>query len=79
MKPVHSRYDAAEAFEFPGAITLKVLLSGEHTNGKIAAFEDVVQPGIGPGRHIHEDQDETFFFLEGQFDVEVDGQLNHMA
>lgn len=79
MKPVHASNDSAETFEFPGAIILKVLLSGEHTNGTIAAFEDVVQPGIGPGRHIHEDQDETFFFLEGQFDVEIDGQLNHMA
>jgi quercetin dioxygenase-like cupin family protein len=63
---------------FPGQITLRVLLSGEHTDGSLAVFEDIVEPGIGPGRHIHHGQDETFFFLEGQFDVEVDGTLHHM-
>ena len=48
------------------------------TDGTLAVFEDVVQPGIGPGRHIHHGQDETFFFLEGTFDVEVGGVLHHV-
>jgi quercetin dioxygenase-like cupin family protein len=78
MKPHHSKYSDAETLDFPGAITLKVLLSGEQTGGSLAVFEDIVQPGIGPGRHIHHGQDETFFFLEGTFDVEVDGVLHHM-
>ena len=47
------------------------------TDGTLAVFEDAVQPGIGPGRHIHHGQDETFFFLEGTFDVEVGGVLHH--
>jgi quercetin dioxygenase-like cupin family protein len=79
MKPVHTKYDAAEVLEFPGAITLRILLSGAQTDGSIAVFEDTVQPGIGPGRHIHLGQDETFHFLDGQFDVEIDGLLHHMA
>lgn len=78
MMPVHTQYNTVETFEFPGAITLKILLSGEQTNGTLAVFEDVVQPGIGPGRHIHHGQDETFFFLNGTFDVEVGGVLHHM-
>ena len=32
-----------------------------------------MQPGVGPGRHIHHHQDETFFFLEGEFIAEVGG------
>ncbi|WP_412551056.1 cupin domain-containing protein [Shimia sp. MIT910701] len=42
-------------------------------------FEDIVQPGVGPGRHIHHDQDETFFFLEGDFIVEIDGVVQEMS
>nr|WP_298297761.1 cupin domain-containing protein [uncultured Litoreibacter sp.] len=41
-------------------------------------FEDIVAPGVEPGRLIHHDQDETFIFLEGTFDVEIDGVLYQM-
>ncbi|SHK27132.1 Cupin domain-containing protein [Shimia gijangensis] len=79
MPPFHSQYTSAETLDFPGAITLKILLTGEQSGGTLEVFEDIAQPGVGPGRHIHHDQDETFFFLEGQFDVEVDGVLHHMS
>ncbi len=75
MKPVHSKYHSVETFIFPEAITLKILLSGKDTNGYQAVFEDIVEPGVGPGRHIHHHQDETFFFLEGDFIAEVDGEM----
>ncbi len=78
MKPIHTSYSTAETFVFPGAITLKLLLSGKDTDGTQSVFEDIVEPGVGPGRHIHYEQDETFFFLTGRFDVEVDGVLYHM-
>ena len=79
MTPIHTPYANAETLIFPGAITLKILLSGSQTDGSIAVFEDVVEPGIGPGRHIHHNQDETFLFLEGSFDVEVGGIMYHMV
>lgn len=75
MKPSHTVYAEAEELIFPNAITLKVLLSGMHTDGSLAVFEDIVEPGVGPGRHIHHQQDETFFFLEGDFIAEVDGKV----
>lgn len=78
MVPVHTSYGDADTLVFPGAITLKILLSGTKTDGSHAVFEDVVEPGVGPGRHIHHGQDETFFFLEGRFDVEAAGVLHHM-
>ncbi|NJB84352.1 mannose-6-phosphate isomerase-like protein (cupin superfamily) [Lewinella marina] len=74
MHPVHTSYQQADTLKFPGAITLKFLLSGEQTDGQLAIFEDIVEPGVGPGRHIHHEQDETFFFLEGQFIAEVAGE-----
>ena len=78
MKPVHTKYAEAKGLVFPGAITLMVLLSGKDTGGSQAVFEDIVEPGVGPGRHIHHQQDETFFFIDGRFDVEVGGVLHHM-
>jgi mannose-6-phosphate isomerase-like protein (cupin superfamily) len=78
MIPVHTDAETAETLEFPGAITLKILLSGRDTGGSVAVFEDIVQPGVGTGLHIHHGQDETFFFLEGRFDVEIDGTRHHM-
>ena len=75
MIPVHTKYESAETLVFPNAITLKVLLSGNDTNGNQAVFEDIVELGIGPGRHIHHHQDEIFFFLEGTFIAEVGGQM----
>ena len=78
MPAVHTKLDEAETLDFPGAITFRVLLSGAQTGGTHAVFEDVVQPGVGPGRHIHHHQDETFLFEEGTFDVEIDGVRHHM-
>lgn len=79
MTPIHSPYDSAELLDFPGAITLRILLTGSDTGGTMEVFEDIVKPGVGPGRHIHHNQDETFFFLDGRFDVEIDGTLHHMS
>lgn len=78
MTPVQTRYRDVVPLRFPGAITLRVLLSGVQTGGSQAIFEDIVEPGVGPGRHVHHGQDETFFFLEGSFDVEIDGTRYHM-
>jgi len=79
MSPIHTKYGAAETLEFAGAITLRILLSGSHTNGTMSVFEDIVQPGVGPGRHVHHGQDELFIFLEGSFVVEIDGQVHTMG
>jgi mannose-6-phosphate isomerase-like protein (cupin superfamily) len=75
LNPIHTEYNKAETFVFPGAITLRILLSGSDTEGQLAIFEDIVEPGIGPGRHIHHNQNETFFFLEGKFIAEIAGQM----
>ncbi|GAB5437395.1 cupin domain-containing protein [Falsiruegeria mediterranea] len=78
MTPAVSPYSNTETLDFPGAITLRILLTGDQTGGTMEVFEDIVQPGVGPGRHIHHNQDETFFFLEGTFDVEIDGEMHRM-
>ncbi len=78
MHPVHTVYDDVPVFEVPNFITFRTLLSGKDTNGTLAVFEDYVHPGAGPGLHIHHNQDETFLFEVGDFDVEIDGVRYHM-
>ena len=79
MNPTHKKYASAESLKLFDGMTLKILLSSSDTNGLQAVFEDIVEPGLGPGRHIHHKQDETFLFLEGTFDVEIDGQNYNMS
>lgn len=75
----HSAYEKTEVLDFPDAITLRILLGGDQTGGAMEVFEDIVQPGIGPPRHIHHFQDETFFFLDGEFEVEIGGEHTKVA
>ncbi|MDP3557194.1 MAG: cupin domain-containing protein [Bacteroidota bacterium] len=79
MKAIHNKYNKAESLKLFEGLTVKVLLSASETGGLQAVFEDIVEPGVGPGRHIHHKQDETFLFIEGTFDVEIDGQLYKMS
>ncbi len=77
MKPVHVTDGHGERLVFPRAIELSIIVPGSVSNGAFAIFEDIVEPGIGPARHIHRSQDEVFFVLDGDFDLEIDGQLFH--
>ena len=75
MKPTHVNYSSLKTLHFAEGIKAKALLKSKDTNGLQAIFEDIVEPGYGPPRHIHHQQDETFLFLEGEFDVEIGDQL----
>ena len=75
MEAKHIQSSQAETLEINDGVKAKVLLRSSDTNGEIAVFEDVVDAGAsGPPLHIHHKQDETFLFLEGEFDVEIDGK-----
>ena len=56
--------DEAEAFWFLGNLaTLKA--RGEQTGGALAVVEFVAPPGFATPRHVHHDEDEAFYVLEG--------------
>ncbi|RFU70170.1 cupin domain-containing protein [Peribacillus saganii] len=44
-----------------------VLVSGEDTNGEYSVAHIIEPPKLGPPLHIHENDDETFYILKGQF------------
>jgi mannose-6-phosphate isomerase-like protein (cupin superfamily) len=56
----------ARTLEFPGAVA-KALLDGPDTEGDVAFREVVVAPrSFGAPPHVHHDEDEYFYVLEGE-------------
>ncbi len=47
-----------------GPLTFKV--RGEHTGGRLTAFENLVAPGQGPPLHVHAGEDEVLYVLAGE-------------
>jgi mannose-6-phosphate isomerase-like protein (cupin superfamily) len=47
-----------------GPLTFKV--RGHQTGGVLTALENVVAPGDGPPLHIHANEDESWYVLEGR-------------
>ena len=46
----------------------RFLVTGAETGGAYFAMEALVPPGGGPPAHIHRNEDETFYIVEGQCD-----------
>jgi quercetin dioxygenase-like cupin family protein len=46
----------------------RFLVTGEETGGAYFAMEALVPPGGGPPPHIHRNEDETFYVVEGEVD-----------
>ena len=58
----------------PFGLDVKVLLSTEATGGAISVLMGRNKPGEGPGDHVHFNQEEIFFIVEGTFELTVGGQ-----
>ena len=55
--------------------TYTFLATTAETDGAYFVLEGLVPPDAGPPPHIHHDQVETFYIVEGQLEVMVDGQV----
>ena len=53
-------------------ITFKAV--GEETGGEYSVFEQTVPPRAGVPPHIHHQESEAFYVLEGEFDLLTGGQ-----
>jgi quercetin dioxygenase-like cupin family protein len=47
-----------------GIVTFKA--TGEETAGALTLFESVIAPGDGPPLHVHSNEDEVLYVLEGE-------------
>jgi quercetin dioxygenase-like cupin family protein len=57
---------AGEAVWFLGTL-MTVKATGEQTNGALGLIEQTLPPGFAAPPHIHRNEDEAFYILEGQF------------
>ena len=58
----------------PFGLDMNVLLTTGATGGAISVLMAWHKPGEGPPDHVHFDQEEIFFILEGTYELTVDGQ-----
>ena len=65
MNPVNS-------FDVLGA-HVDVITTGEMTGGRTCVAVETSQPGCGPPPHSHQNKDETFYILEGEYEILSEG------
>jgi quercetin dioxygenase-like cupin family protein len=53
----------------------RVLLTGEDTGGSYALIEDFNPPGMGIPLHLHRNEDEMFYVVDGQVEFQVSGEV----
>lgn len=51
------------------------LATGKETNGQYALFDFVVPPQAGPPAHIHHEEDEAFYILDGEITFQVNNEV----
>lgn len=56
-----------------GPLTFKA--RGEQTGGRLTAFENVIAPGDGPPLHVHAEEDEAWYVLEGDLSFRLGSEL----
>ena len=66
----HTPSGTGKAFWGPGDM-YTFLVSGEREGGSFFAMEGRVPTGGGPPPHIHENEDETLYILEGECSVQL--------
>ncbi|MBA3923102.1 MAG: quercetin 2,3-dioxygenase [Nostocaceae cyanobacterium] len=72
-KPQAFQVNHAEGRAYWGVGILWIMLAtAEDTNGEYSCIEQLIPRGAGPGPHIHEAADETFYIMEGEMTFFVD-------
>ena len=61
-----------------GDATILVRASGESTGGTLSLFEEL-PPMIDTPRHVHANEDELFYALEGEHVIEVGGEEHRVG
>lgn len=68
LSPVLSSPDGSEVLNL-GESTLVRRVRSDQTNGAFSVVEFVSQPGKGVGPHVHSEEDELVYLLEGTIEV----------
>ena len=68
--------DRFGAFKILGISSIAIKISSQESKDIFAAEITLLQKG-GPARHLHYDQDEWFYILEGEFILEIGNERFH--
>jgi quercetin dioxygenase-like cupin family protein len=60
--------------EGPAGGPLTFMVRGEQTNGALTAFVNVIAPGDGPPLHVHANEDEAWYVIEGDLSFRLDAE-----
>lgn len=66
--------DGGERYWIAGD-TLTLKATAADTGGAYTLIEVLARPGEGPPPHIHQNEDETFYVLDGRFDILLGEQI----
>jgi quercetin dioxygenase-like cupin family protein len=78
MSVVRERGDG-EHRSFCGGGLMTFKATSEETGGAFLLFEDQMSHGKLTPLHVHANEDETFYVLEGELLVHIDGVEHHVA
>jgi mannose-6-phosphate isomerase-like protein (cupin superfamily) len=65
-----------EPIRWGGDEAARFLLRGADTGGLYSFYEVSVPAGEGTLFHVHQEMDETFFVVEGEFEIKLDEELH---
>ena len=71
---IHVPSESGKSFWGPGGDRYRFLITGKTSGGSCFTVECLVPPGGGPPKHAHLLEDECFYLLEGELEIEVGGE-----
>src|SRR5271154_588498 len=57
---------------------VEILIASDSTAGNSATMTQVSPPGGGPPPHSHQNEDETYFVLDGEYEVVLNGVAHNL-
>lgn len=57
-----------------GGVFYRIIAKGEETNKRFAVMETILEPEQGAPEHIHLNEDEAFYILEGEVEFQINGR-----
>ena len=73
VRLLHRAADSGPAFWGPGDV-YTFLVTGAESGGSYFAMEALVPPGGGPPPHIHRNEDETFYIVDGHCSIRLEDE-----
>ena len=67
--PTETPHDLREERLWIAGDTMTLKATGADTGGRLLVLENLSTPGAGPPLHVHRREDESFYVLEGEFEI----------